>query len=128
MAGGYPEVDGDGYGFRVPAIFISPYARRGTIDNTTYDFTSILRFIEDNWGLAPLTARDATANSVANALDLSRAPAAPVFPAQTYPLQATLETHNRPLLLGIYAVVVAFAITCGAFILRPGRRRAFEQT
>ena len=123
-----PQVDGDGYGFRVPAIFISPYARRGTIDNTTYDFTSILRFIEDNWGLAPLTARDATANSVANALDLSRAPAAPVFPAQTYPLQATLETHNRPLLLGIYAVVVAFAITCGAFILRPGRRRAFEQT
>jgi phospholipase C len=122
-----PQVDGDGYGFRVPAIFVSPYARRETIDNTTYDFTSILRFIEDNWSLAPLTARDATANSVANALDFSRPPAAPVFPAQIYPPQAPLETHNRPILLAIYAAVVAFAVVCGAFILRPWLRQAFEQ-
>ncbi len=72
-----PQVDADGYGFRVPAIIVSPYARSGTIDNTTYDFTSILKFIEDNWNLQPLTARDATANSIANALDLSRPPSAP---------------------------------------------------
>jgi phospholipase C len=62
-----PQVDADGYGFRVPAIFVSPYAKTGTIDNTTYDFTSVLKFIEDNWSLAPLTGRDATANSIADA-------------------------------------------------------------
>jgi len=35
-----PAVDADGYGFRVPGIIVSPYARRGYVDNTTYDFTS----------------------------------------------------------------------------------------
>jgi phospholipase C len=118
-----PQVDGDGYGFRVPAIFVSPYAKTGTIDNTTYDFTSILRFIEDNWSLQPLTARDATANSIANALDLTRTPADPVFPDQNYPAAATLDTHNRPLLLAIYAAIVALAIVGAILVTRPRRRR-----
>jgi phospholipase C len=122
-----PQVDGDGFGFRVPAIFVSPYARRGLIDNTTYDFTSVLKFIEDNWSLAPLTARDATANSVANALNFNQSPAAPVFPAQTWQAPPALDTSNRPLLLAIYASIVAFAIACGVFFLRPSRRRAFDR-
>ncbi len=122
-----PQVDGDGYGFRVPAIFVSPYARSGTIDSTTYDFTSVLRFIEDNWGLQPLTARDATANSIADALDFSRPPSAPVFPAQTYPVQPTFDTHNRPLLLAIYAAVVALAVGFGLFfLLKPWRRQELD--
>jgi phospholipase C len=118
-----PQVDGDGYGFRVPAIFVSPYAKTGTIDNTTYDFTSILRFIEDNWSLQPLTARDATANSISDALDLTRTPAAPVFPGQSFPAAATLDTHNRPLLLAIYAAIVALAIVGAILVTRPRRRR-----
>ena len=123
-----PQVDADGYGFRVPAIFISPYAKTGTIDNTTYDFTSVLKFIEDNWSLPPLTARDATANSIADALDLTRTPAAPVFPDQTFPAQASLDTHNRPLLLAIYAAVVALAVMFGALLLwRPRRRQRLDQ-
>ena len=123
-----PQVDADGYGFRVPALIVSPYAKSGTIDNTTYDFTSVLKFIEDNWSLQPLTARDATANSISNALDLSKPPADPVFPAQTYPIQPAQDTHNRPLLLGIYAAVVAMAILLGALILlRPWRRQALDQ-
>ena len=123
-----PQVDADGYGFRVPALIVSPYAKSGTIDNTTYDFTSVLKFIEDNWSLPPLTGRDATANSISNALDLSKAPAAPIFPGQTYPVQPTQDDHNRPLLLGIYAAVVAIAILCGALILyRPWRRQALHR-
>jgi phospholipase C len=118
-----PAVDADGYGFRVPAIFVSPYAKAGTIDNTTYDFTSVLKFIEDNWSLPPLTARDATANSIADALDLTQAPAPPLFPAQTYPSRPTLDTHNRPILLAIYAVVVALAVFGGLVVMRPRRRR-----
>ena len=123
-----PQVDADGYGFRVPAIFVSPYARHGTIDNTTYDFTSVLRFIEDNWSLQPLTARDATANSIANALDLSQPPSPPIFPSQTYPVPGSSDSPNRPTLLALYAAVVAFAIICGAFLLRPWRRQALERT
>ncbi len=43
-----PQVDEHGYGFRVPALLISPYARRGYIDKTELDYTSILKFIEEN--------------------------------------------------------------------------------
>ena len=53
-----PQIDGFGYGFRVPAILVSPYARHGYVDHTTLDFTSGLKFIEENWGVAPLTRRD----------------------------------------------------------------------
>ncbi len=69
-----PQIDGFGYGFRVPALLVSPYARRGYVDHTTLDFTSGLKFIEENWGLAPLTRRDATASSIAGAFDFNQAP------------------------------------------------------
>ncbi len=42
-----PHVNGQGYGFRVPGILISPYARRGFIDNQVLSFSSYLKFIED---------------------------------------------------------------------------------
>lgn len=62
-----PRVDRWGPGTRVPAIIISPYARRGYVDHTVYDTTSILRFIEWLWDLEPLGTRDATANNLAAA-------------------------------------------------------------
>jgi phospholipase C len=40
-----------GYGPRLPMLVISPYANVNYIDHTITDHTSILRFIEDNWGL-----------------------------------------------------------------------------
>lgn len=45
-----------GDGPRVPLIAVSPYARRGAVDHTYNDHVSILKFIEANWGLAPLSA------------------------------------------------------------------------
>jgi phospholipase C len=41
-----------GYGPRLPFLVISPWARRGDVDHTLTDVSSIDRFIEDNWGLA----------------------------------------------------------------------------
>jgi phospholipase C len=119
-----PQVDADGYGFRVPALFISPYVRAGTIDHTVYDYTSILRFIEDRWGLQPLTARDASANSVAAALDLSQAPLPPRFPDRVYPPPQPPAAPARATLFVSYLIVVlllAFAVAWLA--LPPGRRR-----
>ena len=43
-----------GPGTRVPAILVSPYVRRGFIDSTSYDTTSILKFITRRFGLEPL--------------------------------------------------------------------------
>ncbi|MDE3074301.1 MAG: hypothetical protein KGJ86_02640 [Chloroflexota bacterium] len=58
-------------GTRVPAIIISPFAKRGFVDKTVYDTTSILRFIEWRWGLEPLSQRDASANNLLNAFELT---------------------------------------------------------
>jgi phospholipase C len=44
-----PKVDGAGYGLRVPAIVISPYARRGFIDHQVLSFDAYLKFIEDDF-------------------------------------------------------------------------------
>ena len=44
-----PKVDQNGYGFRVPALLISPYARKGYIDHQTLSFDAYLKFIEDDF-------------------------------------------------------------------------------
>ena len=74
-----PQVDEFGYGFRVPAIIVGPYVRRGHVDSTMLDFTSVLKFIENNWDLEPLSQRDAKANDLISAFDFSTAPREPVF-------------------------------------------------
>lgn len=52
-----------GPGTRVPAIIVSPFARRGYVDSTPYDTTSILKFITQRFGLEPLPGvRDKTGN------------------------------------------------------------------
>ncbi len=62
-----PKVDQWGPGTRVPAIIISPHAKRRFVDHTLYDTTSILRTIERRWNLQPLGTRDAAANDLSNA-------------------------------------------------------------
>jgi len=69
-----PKVDRWGPGKRVPALIISPYAKRGLVDKTMYDTTSILRFIEWRWGLPPLGERDAKANNLLAAFDFTQKP------------------------------------------------------
>jgi phospholipase C len=44
-----PVVDKQGYGLRVPALVISPYARRGYVDHQTLSFDAYLKFIEDDF-------------------------------------------------------------------------------
>jgi phospholipase C len=54
-----PVLDSWGLGTRVPAIIVSPLARRGFIDHAQYETVSILKLIEKRYHLAPLAARDA---------------------------------------------------------------------
>jgi len=49
-----PKADRWGPGTRIPAIIVSPFARRGFIDHTQYDTASVLRFITHRWSLPPL--------------------------------------------------------------------------
>jgi len=55
-------------GPRVPAVIVSPWIEPGTIDDTRYDHASILRTVEECFGLDPLTERDRWANSLAHLL------------------------------------------------------------
>ncbi len=66
-----PKVDKWGPGTRVPALIISPFAKKGFIDHTQYDTTSILKLIETRWGLEPLGSRDAGVADLTNALNLA---------------------------------------------------------
>lgn len=63
-----PKGDRFGPGSRVPALIISPFSRGGRVDKTVYDVTSILKLIEERFGIAPLGERDASANSLSKAL------------------------------------------------------------
>jgi phospholipase C len=67
--------DYDGLGFRVPLIIISPYAKRHVVLHRQLETASVLRFIEDNFGLSVLAAADArAADPAAAALDYSQRP------------------------------------------------------
>ena len=57
-----------GDGSRVPGIIIGPLAKRGFVDHTQYDTLSILKTIEERFGLAPLSTLDAQATSLQNSL------------------------------------------------------------
>ncbi len=70
-----PKTSRWGLGPRVPALIISPYARRGHVDHTVYDFTSVLAFIEARFGLRPLTGSDASANPLRGSFDFGARPA-----------------------------------------------------
>jgi phospholipase C len=63
-----------GWGFRVPALLVSAYARQGQVNHTTMDYTAILKFIEENWHVAALSSRDAQSPGLASAFDFSGPP------------------------------------------------------
>jgi len=69
-----PHLDLYGLGPRVPAMVISPWARRGLIDHDQMDFASVLKFIETIFDLPSLTDRDAKANDMLSAFDFRHAP------------------------------------------------------
>ncbi len=73
-------------GFRVPAMLISPRARRGTVAHGTYDHASVLKMIEWRFGLSPLTVRDKAAANLAEVLDFRHAPnlRAPAYPVPSF--------------------------------------------
>jgi phospholipase C len=52
-------------GFRIPSTIVSPWTRRpGQVDHTTYEHSSVTRFISENWNLPQLTARTRSATSI----------------------------------------------------------------
>jgi acid phosphatase len=64
-----PRIDRFGPGARVPTLIVSPFAKKGYVDHTVYNTTSILRTIETRFDLPPLASRDASSEDLRNALE-----------------------------------------------------------
>jgi phospholipase C len=89
-----PHVDANGYGLRVPALVISPYAKRGYIDHQTLSFDAYVKFIEDDFlggqRLDPKTdgrpdprpdvrENEAQLGDITQAFDFTQKPREPLF-------------------------------------------------
>jgi trimeric autotransporter adhesin len=59
-------------------LIISPYALKGHVSHTTYEFSSPLKFIEENWDLPYLTDRDENANDTTDAFNFNQDPLPPL--------------------------------------------------
>jgi hypothetical protein len=73
-----PKLDYISLGPRVPTIVISPLARAHFVDHTVLEFDSLLRFIEEDFGLPALTSRDRLAAPLLSSFDFSQAPLPPL--------------------------------------------------
>jgi phospholipase C len=77
-----PQDNQGGPGFRIPMIVVSPYVKLGSgtkggyVSHTIYEFGSILRFVEDNFGLGRLGTTDSTCTSMADMFNLGQSPRA----------------------------------------------------
>jgi phospholipase C len=85
----------DRYGFRVPVVVVSPYSKPHYVSHVIDDHTSILRFIEERFGLPALTRRDAAADPMLGFFDFTHPsfatpptlPDAPIDPAHAIKCQ-----------------------------------------
>lgn len=99
-----PQLDFRGPGLRVPCIIISPYARPNYVSHTQYEFGSVLRFIEDTFGLPQLGMvaqgyTDARGTSLIDSFDFTQPPGAfqPIqakYPPSTFLKMA--PSHRAP--------------------------------
>ncbi len=64
-----PHLDGDGLGFRVPLLVISKYAKRGYVSHVRHEYGSILKFVEENFGLPSLGTTDKRADDLGDMFD-----------------------------------------------------------
>jgi phospholipase C len=74
-----PNVDFYGLGPRIPFLIISPYAVPGYISHTVYEFSSVLKFVEETFGLPSLGERDVTANDTMDSFNFNQTPSLPLL-------------------------------------------------
>ncbi len=90
-----PIISSYEYGFRVPLIVVSPYAKPAFVSHQTHDFGSILKFIEETFGLPTVGYADANADDLSDAFNFQQTPL--MFQAITAQYDATyFLTHKMP--------------------------------
>ena len=96
-----PQLDYRGLGIRTPCLIISPYAKSGYVDHTQYEYGSILRFIEEVYGLPAGSIgptdegyTDARAHDLDNAFNFTQKPRR--FVPIATPYSASYFRHEPP--------------------------------
>jgi phospholipase C len=69
-----PQLDYTSLGMRVPMIVVSPFAKPHNVSKTQYEFGSVLKFIEENFGTGSLGTTDERANSIDDVFNFSQSP------------------------------------------------------
>jgi phospholipase C len=117
-----PKVDSRGYGFRVPALLVSPYAKSGEVNHTVLDYTAMLHFIETNWKLAPLSSRDKQSAGLGSAFDFSAAPRPANSLPWTWPAPQVEAATNSPapVIYSVYGLAAAMGIAIVWLAARHG--------
>lgn len=118
-----PVEKGYALGMRVPTILVSPYATAGTVDHTDLDSASVLRFIETNWSLLPLGARDSAAPDLATAFSFQAVPRAAAVVGLVDHTPASAQPR-RPIIYATYLFAVLAAALVIFWAALSGRRRA----
>ncbi|MGH8598219.1 MAG: phospholipase C, partial [Gammaproteobacteria bacterium] len=86
-----PSVDAYGLGPRVPLLVISPYAKKGYVAHQRYEFASVLKFIEERFGLNALSPRESAADALSDCFDFGRDPSPPIV---LQPRQCPQQRHQ----------------------------------
>ena len=68
--------DYDGLGIRIPMLIVSAYARKHYVSHTHYEHGTILKFVEETFGLPAMAASDTRANAPDDAFDFKKGPRA----------------------------------------------------
>jgi phospholipase C len=86
-------------GFRIPAVAVSPFAKRKHVDHGIYGFESILKMIRYRYAVDPLTTRDAYARNIARSFDFESKPrlANPGLPDAPMVASAACQSSPTPL-------------------------------
>jgi phospholipase C len=116
-----PTEDGAVLGLRVPALLISPYATPGLVNHAQLDSASVLRFIETNWSLAPLTSRDRDATDMGTAFSFGHSPR-PATILGTSTSGPVAPIPNRTVIYGIYLLAALAVAGVVAWAALGGRR------
>ncbi len=117
-----PQVDAYGYGLRVPVLLVSPYAKKGYVDSTVLDFTSMLKFIEQNWNVASLTQRDANANNFLSAFDFNQAARPPQYVSAVRTDTAVVKKNPSKVISLAYGLASTLSILAIGLAVYRSRR------
>ena len=85
------------YGFRVPLIVVSPYAKAQHISHAQHDFGSILKFVETTFSLPSLGTADVAADDLSDCFDFNQTPLVFKTIAAPFDAQYFLNDKTMPL-------------------------------